>query len=37
VLAEAKRTRKSKVEVAEDEIEAIGLEITALFSIFDTV
>ena len=37
VLAEAKRTRKSEVEVAKDEIEAMGLEITALFPMFDTV
>jgi hypothetical protein len=37
VLAEAKRTWKSEVEVAEDEIAAMGLEITALFPVFDTV
>jgi len=32
----AERTRKSEVEVAEDEIEAMGLGITVLFSVFDT-
>lgn len=37
VLVEAKTTRKSEVEVAEDEIAAMGLEIAALFPMFDTV